>query len=400
MQFAHRAQCNVHCPIGKGLVRLLALLHSLLFLIYSANANTGTSVAQATAPSIVEIETLTANDVLGTGTGFIVDPSGIIVTNFHVIENGDELRVRLESGEEFRRVFVLAHSERFDLAILKISSAELPALKLGSSASLSTGDEVFIMSNPLGLARSFSQGHVSARRVIDGVELLQVSAPISSGSSGGAVLNTQGQVIGVATAMLTDGQNINIAMPIKYVKGLLSEPSQPVTYQDFAQTNWGSSESSGTNYERADGLSPLVVQWIEELGLDPADYRESLLAYGVFEQELVFQLMLSSAILIDQSGYEDYKLGATLGLDEGEVHSTDVEMDRGEYIALAACDRDCGEIFIAIQSDSGWLAGSESGSDLPSAAFSISDRQNVKIQLRMMQCSTEPCFAQFMLLQR
>lgn len=382
---------------------LQSLSASFLLTITSlcyASELTPAEIARVASQSTVEIEVLNRGEVFSTGTGFIVDSSGLIVTNYHVIEDGDELRVRLDSGEEFRRVFVLSHSERFDLAIIKISSAELPALRLGSSASLRAGDEIFVLSNPLGLARSFSQGHVSARRVLDGVELLQISAPISSGSSGGAVLNTEGEVVGVATAMLMDGQNINMAMPIKYVKGLLSEPSEAITYQEFGLQQWGDAETLSNETQRVNELSPLVRQWIEELGFNLADYREALQSFDEYDQELVFQLMLSSAVLFSESGYEDYHLGDTVGLYQGEVTSTELDMERGQYIAVAACDRDCGEMFITVQSDSGWLAGSDSGSDLPQALFSISESKKVKLRLRMMQCATEPCFAKLLILRQ
>lgn len=380
-----------------GSILLFAALPSL------TQANTAASIARLASQSIVEIEVAGANGLLASGSGFIIDSSGVIVTNYHVIENGDSITIRLASGEEFDRVFVIAHNKRFDLALLKISTVDLPVLPLGSSASVSVGDEVFVLSNPLGLARSFSQGHVGALRVRDGIEILQITAPMSQGSSGGAVLNTEGEVIGVATGVMQEGQNINIAIPVKYVAGLLSEPQQPLSYSEFGQQQWPNFRSSAPSLPARAELSPNVTAAIRELGLDIDEFDflfDDLSAFDEYDQELVFQLFIMGMGFSREAGYEVYHLDDRRGINRGEVSSFVRHLNNGEYVAIAACDRDCDEMFLVVQSESGWLSGSDTDTSLPYASFSLTASTDVTFQLRMLQCNIEPCFTRLMLMRK
>jgi hypothetical protein len=109
-----------------------------------------------------------------------------------------------------------------DLALLSISGAKAPALALGDSNEVAVGDEVYVIGNPRGLEGTFSQGIISGIRQIGSESLLQVTAPISPGSSGGPVLNSSGKVIGVAALTFRGGQNLNFAIPISYLQPLLS----------------------------------------------------------------------------------------------------------------------------------------------------------------------------------
>src|SRR5690606_26419168 len=96
------------------------------------------------------------------------------------------------------------------------------------------GDRIYVMGNPMGLEGTFSDGLVSAKRTLVGVALIQISAPISPGSSGGPVLNARGQAVGVATLMMSEGQNLNIAVPARYAEGLLAIGQEPVLFEQVA----------------------------------------------------------------------------------------------------------------------------------------------------------------------
>lgn len=156
------------------------------------------------------------------GSGFLVDPSGTIVTNFHVVRQARSASVVLASGDVYDRVELRASDERRDLAILQIHGYGLPTLPLGNSDSVRVGSPVIAIGSPLGLQNTVSTGIVSGRREREGFRLLQVTAPSSPGSSGGPVLSTHGDVIGVAVSQLRDGQNLNFAVPINYVRGMLA----------------------------------------------------------------------------------------------------------------------------------------------------------------------------------
>lgn len=178
-------------------------------------------LAELATSAAVLIDVRTASSARQ-GSGFLVDPDGIILTNYHVIRDARAARVKLASGDVYERVTVLAEDRRRDIAVLRIAGFELPTLQLGNSDSLRIGAPVVLVGSPLGLENTVSTGILSGRRQEpEGFQLLQVTAPASQGSSGGAVLAADGRVIGIAASQLLAGQNLNFAVPINYARGLL-----------------------------------------------------------------------------------------------------------------------------------------------------------------------------------
>jgi hypothetical protein len=158
------------------------------------------------------------------GSGFLVTPDGRILTNHHVIRDAESARVKLASGDVYDRVSILGADERRDIAILQISGFDLPTLPLGNSDSVRIGAPVVAIGSPLGLENTVSTGIISGRRQEpEGYQLLQISAPASSGSSGGPVLSRTGDVVGIAVSQKRGGQNLNFAVPINYARGLLGQ---------------------------------------------------------------------------------------------------------------------------------------------------------------------------------
>jgi hypothetical protein len=171
----------------------------------------------------------------------VVRPDGWIATNLHVIVSGAHVRVTLrndsaqKADRELEVVDVLAASPEHDLALVRVEARGLPSLSLGDSDAMRPGDSVVAIGNPLGLEDTVSNGLVSARRKLDvGVEVLQISAPIAPGSSGGPIFNERGEVIGVATAVLEQGQNLNFGMPARYLVPMMKDPD-PVPFPQFAK---------------------------------------------------------------------------------------------------------------------------------------------------------------------
>jgi S1-C subfamily serine protease len=160
------------------------------------------------------------------GSGFLVSSDGKIVTNLHVIAHTKKATVRLDNGDAYDDVQVLDFDKRKDIAILKIKGADLPFLRLGKSANEDIGSTVYTISNPIGYQNTLSQGLISSIRSRDGFHVLQITAPISHGSSGGPLLNAKGEVIGVTSSVDDKGQNINFAIPVDYARGLLVSPGQ------------------------------------------------------------------------------------------------------------------------------------------------------------------------------
>ena len=166
---------------------------------------------------------------LSLGSGFVID-NEVIVTNYHVIEKSNSGFVRLiDNQRRYRITGIIEISEKYDIAILKVEGLLATKLKLGSIQTVEIGDNVFAVGNPRGLEGTFSQGIISGIRSFGSDRLLQITAPISPGSSGGPVLNGNGEVIGVAVASLRDGQNLNFAIPIDYVTNLYNNSPKTLT---------------------------------------------------------------------------------------------------------------------------------------------------------------------------
>ena len=197
-------------------------------------------IAARYKPAIVRIESR-VNDSPGDdrrqfGTGFVVGPDGRIVTNLHVIVGSADVKVRMADGSEFKVDRIVAVDPRRDLAIIGIDAQNLPTMQLGDSDIVAAGDKVIAIGNPLGvLDYTVSDGLISSVRQLDeGITVLQISAPISQGSSGGPLFNPYGEVIGVATLISAEGQNLNFGVPSNYVRQLLARKQPPEALATFA----------------------------------------------------------------------------------------------------------------------------------------------------------------------
>jgi hypothetical protein len=182
------------------------------------SAGSWVSTVEVVSKSVVTIET-----DKGLGTGFIVRADGTLITNFHVIKDANAIIVRLETGEFYRRVFVLSVDESRDLAVMRIEGANLPFLEFEDSNTVRTGQAVLLVGSPRGLEQTISEGIVSAVRTTDsGSRVIQTTAAASPGSSGGPLVNHSGRVIGILSSSRVDGQNLNFAIPSNYALGMVS----------------------------------------------------------------------------------------------------------------------------------------------------------------------------------
>jgi len=183
---------------------------------------TATATAAAVGPATVLIRAALPGGGLSTGSGFIVDPSGTIVTNFHVVEGADRVEVRLATGDVHEVTAVRAADRLRDLAVLQAPGFRFPTVHLGDSDVVRPGDHVVVIGNALGiLENSVTTGVISGLRDLEGYKLFQMDAAISKGNSGGPVVNEQGEVIGVTVAKIAEGESLNFAIPINYARGLL-----------------------------------------------------------------------------------------------------------------------------------------------------------------------------------
>jgi hypothetical protein len=196
-------------------------------------------IYEKASPAVFFVEILDDDGtVLKTGSGFFISGSGLAITNYHVIVGSEKVRITTDDGKVFDVAGVYDYNWKMDAALLQIDGEEFPFLELADPSKLLTGATVYALGSPLGLQASFSRGIVSqALREIEGGVFIQLDAAISSGSSGGALLDTSGRVVGVTCATMIGAQNINLAVPIDFFSGLsfnsyvpLKSILIPVTY--------------------------------------------------------------------------------------------------------------------------------------------------------------------------
>ncbi len=161
------------------------------------------------------------------GSGFIIDKEGYIVTNNHVVEGADKIRVSLYDEKEYDAKIV-GRDPKTDLALIKIDGARnLHPLPLGDSDKLEVGDWVLAIGSPFGLEQTVTAGIVSAKKRVIGAgpydNFIQTDASINPGNSGGPLLNLKGQVVGINTAIIASGQGIGFAIPINMAKSIVAQ---------------------------------------------------------------------------------------------------------------------------------------------------------------------------------
>ncbi len=191
------------------------------------------------SPGVFCIITYDTNDLpYSLGSGFFVTADGIAITNYHVLEDSAKACVVLEDDSVFDVTHVLYYDAEKDYAVIKVGGYGFATLSVGDANRITTGETIYAIGNPEGLMNTISSGIISNTSRSDYNGWIQITAPISHGSSGGALLSTKGEVIGITTAAITSGQNLNFAVPINTVVStggvpLLSLHSMQ-TYYEFA----------------------------------------------------------------------------------------------------------------------------------------------------------------------
>ena len=182
-------------------------------------------------PSVVLVMSFDAqHQPLSIGSGFFVGNGKTIATNFHVIRSAAEIRIKLETGQVMNVTNLAGLDTEHDLALLRVESEGTPLPM--SSRLPDIGEAIIALGNPRGLEGTLSAGIVSGIREEKGSNYYQITAAISPGSSGGPVLDARGEVLGISTFFVKGGQNLNFAMPIKYVRQLL-EAGKPVSLSEL-----------------------------------------------------------------------------------------------------------------------------------------------------------------------
>jgi serine protease Do len=182
-------------------------------------------LVRAVRSGVVNVSTTNEGPSHSLGSGFIINSNGLIVTNNHVVDRAQAIVVRLADGREFEARMV-GRDPQTDLALMwLVGASNLPTVTLGDSDTLEVGDWVVAIGNPFGLDLSVTHGLISARERVIGMgpfdDFIQTNALINPGNSGGPLFDMKGDVVGVTTAIVSQGQGIGFAVPINLVKDLL-----------------------------------------------------------------------------------------------------------------------------------------------------------------------------------
>ncbi|MDE0635730.1 MAG: tetratricopeptide repeat protein [Candidatus Poribacteria bacterium] len=241
--------------------RVAIIVFLLVYTINPAPAQTtlpAEDIAEKALAVTVYLEMQDKNGkTLGIGSGFFVK-SNLIATNYHVIEGAAKGTAKLVGKNTTYNIEgVTATDKTNDLVLLKVTAYGTKPLSLGDSDKVRIGETVYVAGNPKGLEGTFSDGIISSRRDKLTKERLQMTAPISPGSSGGPVLNRKGEVIGVSFAVYKslDAQNLNFAIPSTYLQKLLEKSKQaerfPPTISAETYFRWGNAKYKTGDYEGA-----------------------------------------------------------------------------------------------------------------------------------------------------
>lgn len=175
------------------------------------------AVAARCGPAVVVIVGATKQ-----GSGAVLRERSLVVTNAHVVEGESALTIKFKDGRTVKGEVAIVDDEA-DLALIRIPPGDYATVALGDSDHVQPGQPVLAIGAPLGLEQTVTSGEIAAERILDGVRFLQISVPISHGSSGGGLFDRSGNLIGVTTGSIENGQNLNFAVPASAVKRLLAK---------------------------------------------------------------------------------------------------------------------------------------------------------------------------------
>ena len=243
-------------------MKVIILIAALIGFPLSSFALDVKDVFDQARPSVVLIVAYDSNDQpQGIGSGFFVDDGKSIATNYHVIANAKDLKIKSSDGQVGNVISILGINEQNDLALLEVDIQGQP-LQL-SMDQPDIGEDILAIGNPSGLEGTVSTGIVSGIRTEEGSQYFQITAPISPGSSGGPIIDENTKVIGVASFYLDGAQSLNFAMPSAYVQKLLTNKDpQPLTVlaKKTPQRKFKLEENVKVMFAEVEGIYPVFLR--------------------------------------------------------------------------------------------------------------------------------------------
>ena len=280
-------------------------------------------------------------EFLQLGSGFFISKNGDIITNYHMLQGANSAEVKTSDGKTYPITYIVAEDEQSDLIRLSVDIPSQYVHPLSLSTSLpEVGERIIVYGSPLGLEKTVSDGIISAIREVPGYgKLIQITAPISPGSSGSPVLNMKGEIIGIATFQFIEGQNLNFAIPSEKIVSLnlTEEKKKFITEEPFEQEEKGKKDSDYAyeaydkalhfidkkEYEKALPYLEIAIK-TDISSLKAWAYFQMGFCYGELESSVKAMEAFKQAIRIDP----DYALAhVNLGIAYGKLgnHTKEIE---------------------------------------------------------------------------
>ena len=310
---------------NRSLYQSLFVMLTVLLIycfINIAPAQTVPEIAEKALAATVYLEMQDNNGLpLGFGSGFFIKPN-LIATNYHVIAGAASGTAKLVGKSTTYKIEGFTATYKYnDLALLKVSASGINPLPIGNSDAVKIGETVYVAGNPKGLEGTFSDGIISSRHGGHAKGRLQMTAPISPGSSGGPVLNKKGEVIGVSYTILEGGQNLNFAIPSLYLKTLLalsgtvkplSRGNQTISAETYfvrgnAKADLGQYLAAISDFDKAIQLKPDAANAYINRGIAKAELGRYSAAISDYDKAI--QLKPDHADAYNNRGNAKHKLG-------------------------------------------------------------------------------------------
>lgn len=247
----------------------------------TGSSYSASEIARKLSPSIVYIEVSDLNGMpIASGSGYIIDSTGRIATNYHLIKGTTSAKVKTYDGKIYAVSKVLSYDSKEDLALLKIDATGLQPVTLGDSDKIGTGDKIYTIGNLSGKDDTMSDGIISTKlELIGGASYIRISAPISSGTSGGVLVNEQSEVIGTTTVNTTAGQNLYYSTPINLLKPMLTQNINQTLAQLPRESISTTGQAKSTDQEFADYLNNLKIpDRLEGIGIKKSPFSVMTIA--------------------------------------------------------------------------------------------------------------------------
>lgn len=228
------------------------------------------------------------------GSGFFVLPN-IVATNFHVIDGEGEIEIQAnDSDQQWKVTGVIGYDIAADLVLLQVDGKGQPLI-LGSNPQI--GQHVFTIGRPLGFSATFTDGLISAIRLLENISYLQISVPISSGNSGGPLLNLQNEVVGIIVSSVLRGQNLNFAIHVDHLKQLLQNRFEmPIPLVNLLKAVVVETQRSATGYPNEAAFIADAINMLNDFrkGLWPSQYGMPACKNNLTWNDLLAQAALTT----------------------------------------------------------------------------------------------------------